>query len=189
LGNQDLAVLRFLQGEKGDYNKAQKRAARELSSASDKYIEFLSSLPLTIDLGEHFVVHAGVRPGVPLTKQEPDDLLELRTLGEKRTRRKGTPWYEVYDGEKYVLFGHWPQRQPRHGERALGLDTGCVYGHRLTAYWLETEELISVPAQHAYTDSSHRFERSAAKQALPQRDETFLIRASTNLVQTCNSSS
>jgi predicted MPP superfamily phosphohydrolase len=39
---------------------------------------------------------------------------------------------------------------PRRGPRALGLDTGCVYGNRLTAYVVETGAIHSVPALRAY---------------------------------------
>jgi hypothetical protein len=107
-------------------------------------------LPFTIDLGSHLIVHAGVRPGVALDAQSPEDLTELRTLGEDRTSREGVSWYEVYDGEKTVLFGHWPALEPRRATRAKGLDTGCVYGNRLTAYILETGEFLSVGARRAY---------------------------------------
>jgi diadenosine tetraphosphatase ApaH/serine/threonine PP2A family protein phosphatase len=74
-------------------------------------------------------------------------------LGPDRTSREGTPWYEVYDGEKVVLFGHWPAPKPRRGPKAIGLDTGCVYGRRLTAYIIETGKLESVPARRVYDPS------------------------------------
>jgi hypothetical protein len=101
-------------------------------------------------------VHAGVRPGVPLGSQEEDDLLELRTLGPDRASREGVPWYEVYDDGPTVLFGHWPAAPPRRGPRALGLDTGCVYGYQLTAYVLEEDRLVSVPARRAYSSPQGR---------------------------------
>ena len=50
--------------------------------------------------------------------------------------------YEVYEGKRVALFGHWPMTPPRRGPRALGLDTGCVYGYSLTAYVVETGEFF-----------------------------------------------
>jgi diadenosine tetraphosphatase ApaH/serine/threonine PP2A family protein phosphatase len=148
IGNQDLALLRCWRGENPKLTAAQEQACDELEFDRQRYCSYLSSLPLMIDLGSHLVVHAGVRPGVPLHEQSAEDLLELRTLGKKkRTSRKGVPWYEVYDGEKIVLFGHWPAPEPRLARRAIGLDTGCVYGNRLTAYIIETGELVSVAAR------------------------------------------
>ena len=161
LGNHDVALLRLWQAQKLEFTGAQKKAARELEFDRERYGSYLSALPLMIDLGSHLVIHAGLRPSVALDEQEPDDLLELRTLGKKkRTSRKGTPWYEIYDGEKIALFGHWPAPRPRLGPRAIGLDTGCVYGHRLTAYIVETGEFVSVPARLPYRKSGRRFYKS-----------------------------
>ena len=84
---------------------------------------------------------------------DSEDLTELRSMGKDRTARDGTPWYDVYDGEKVVLFGHWPAAEPRRGKRAIGLDTGCVYGNELTAYIIETGEFKTVPARRRYDPS------------------------------------
>ncbi len=152
IGNHDRALLEYWQGARGkkDLKPSQKRCAKELKEGRERYAEFLGSLPGYIDLGPHVVVHAGLRPGVALGEQSLDDLTSLRTLGPDRESRKGTPWYESYDGEPVALFGHWPAATPRRGPRAIGLDTGCVYGYKLTAYVVETGEFHSVPALRAY---------------------------------------
>jgi diadenosine tetraphosphatase ApaH/serine/threonine PP2A family protein phosphatase len=49
-----------------------------------------------------------------------------------------------------VLFGHWPAVEVRRGPRAIGLDTGCVYGYQLTAYVIETDEFFNTRARRAY---------------------------------------
>ena len=98
----------------------------------------------------HLVVHAGVRPGVRLDRQMAADMTQIRTMGTNPASRKGVPWYKVYRGKKIVLFGHWPAAAPRVAPRAIGLDTGCVYGGRLTAFIIEAAEFVSVPARRAY---------------------------------------
>ena len=90
---------------------------------------------------------------VELCSQTTGDMTRMRTLGGDRESDKGTPWYHVYYGDKIVLFGHWPASEPRRGKRAIGLDTGCVYGFTLTAYIIETDEFVSVPARRAYDES------------------------------------
>lgn len=152
IGNHDRALLEYWKGvrRENDLKPAQKKCAEELADGSDVYAPFLGTLPPYIDLGKHVVVHAGLRPGSRLEWQSLDDLTALRTLGLDRESRKGTPWYEVYDGDRVALFGHWPASEPRRGPRAVGLDTGCVYGYRLTAYLVETGEFHSVPAFRAY---------------------------------------
>ena len=151
LGNHDRAVLRALRGEDAELKQAQKKCVGELSRGRPRYAEYLGGLPLWIDLGRHIVVHAGLRPGVPLEEQAVEDLTELRTLGPDRTSRAGLPWYEVYEGPQTVLFGHWPASPPRRGPAALGLDTGCVYGYELTGWLVEGGELVSVKARRAYS--------------------------------------
>lgn len=146
IGNQDLAIVRFWRGENVNLTEAQERTLSELQENASYYRDYLESLPFYIELETHIVVHAGLRPEVPLSEQSKEDLTELRTLGPDRTNREGVPWFEKYEGEKVVLFGHWPGSAAKITPRAIGLDTGCVYGNRLTGYIIETGELISVPA-------------------------------------------
>ena len=150
IGNHDLALRRRWNGEKFKLKPSQKPTHKELKKDKERYVPFLNQLPFTIDLGTHLVVHAGLRPGLELHSQTTEDMTELRSLGEDRASRKGPPWYDVYDGDKIVLFGHWPATEPRRGKKAIGLDTGCVYGGQLTAYIVETGELTSVPARQVY---------------------------------------
>lgn len=150
IGNHDLALRRRWNGEKFKLKPSQKPTHKELKKEKEHFLPFLNSLPFVIDLGSHLVVHAGLRPQVALHSQTTEDMTELRSLGEDRASRKGTPWYEEYDGDKVVLFGHWPDSTPRRGKKAIGLDTGCVYGNLLTAYIVESDEIVSVPARRAY---------------------------------------
>jgi len=153
IGNHDLALRRRWNGEEIELKAAQKEAHKELKGEKDLYTPFLNALPFTIDLGTHLVVHAGLRPNVALHSQTTGDLTQLRTLGPNRESDEGTPWYHVYHGEQTVLFGHWPSAEPRRGPKAIGLDTGCVYGYNLTAYIIETEEFVTVTASRAYDAS------------------------------------
>jgi len=157
LGNHDRALRRYWRGEGVSLKESQERALKELAAGDEaRYSAYIQSLPLTLDLGSHLVVHAGVRPGVAIAAQSVEDLTELRTLGGDRTSREGLPWYEAYRGEQTVLFGHWPAPEPRRGPCALGLDTGCVYGFQLTAYVIETGEFLSVQARRAYEEPKRR---------------------------------
>jgi hypothetical protein len=149
-GNHDLALIRRWRAEQASLTHAQQKTFDELSIHGDRYFRQLASLPFLINLTSHVVVHAGLRPGVALNEQSIDDLTELRTLGEDRTSREGSPWYEVYNGPVVALFGHWPAAKPRLGKHAIGLDTGCVYGGQLTAYQIESGEFSSIVAAGAY---------------------------------------
>ena len=150
IGNHDLQLRRRWSGEDVELKPAQKETHKELRPERDAYCSYLNRLPFMIDLGSHLVVHAGLRPNVELHSQTTGDLTKLRTLGGDRESEEGTPWYHVYHGDKVVLFGHWPAPEPRRGKKAIGLDTGCVYGYNLTAYIIETDEFVSVKALRAY---------------------------------------
>src|SRR5512138_1050268 len=150
IGNHDLALRRRWNGEDIELKQAQKDTHKELKGEKDAYTTFLNRLPFIIDLGSHLVVHAGLRPNIELHSQTTGDLTRLRTLGPDRESDEGTPWYYVYNGEKTVLFGHWPAKEPRRGPKAIGLDTGCVYGYQLTAYIIETDEFFNVDAKKKY---------------------------------------
>jgi serine/threonine protein phosphatase 1 len=153
VGNHDLALVKYFKGDSDHLKQTQMKAFKELLAGGRTLLEYLASLPSYLELDSHIVVHAGLRPKVELTNQVIEDLVELRTLGPDRTKRDGKPWYEEYDGEKTVLFGHWPAPLPRRGKKAIGLDTGCVYGYQLTAYTIETNQFTSVNAFAAYDNS------------------------------------
>lgn len=156
IGNHDRAIRQYWRGEPVRLTKEQQATAAQLESGREQYSEYLRSLPYTINLGSHLVVHAGVRPGVPLRKQMASDLTELRTMGANPSARRGVPWYQVYRGRRIVLFGHWPAKTPRLSPHAIGLDTGCVYGGRLTAYVIESKEFVSVAARRSYASPKSR---------------------------------
>jgi len=150
VGNHDRAIRQKLRGEPVRLTKEERRTLVGLEGDRERYAAYLRSLPYTIDLGSYLVVHAGVRPGVALDAQMASDMTDIRTMGADPSLRRGVPWYRVYQGPQTILFGHWPAKIPRRGPNAIGLDTACVYGGHLTAFIIDTEELVSVNARHSY---------------------------------------
>ncbi len=57
------------------------------------------------------------------------------------------PWDAFYNGETLVVHGHWAQRGAYRGTRTMGLDSGCVYGGRLTAWCQEEDRIVQIPAR------------------------------------------
>src|SRR5258706_14351350 len=148
IGNHDRAVRQYWRGEPLRLSKEQRVTAAELESQRERYSTYLRSLPFTINLGSHLVVHAGMRPGVPLRRQMASDLTEMRTMGANPSSRNGVPWYDVYRGKRIVLFGHWPAKAPRVAPRAVGLDTGCVYGGGFDRLIIQINQVFSVAPRH-----------------------------------------
>jgi serine/threonine protein phosphatase 1 len=99
------------------------------------HLAFLSALRSHAYVGRFFCVHAGVRPTVPLDAQTEEDLFWIRE------EFIGAPHPFPYT----VLYGHTPQRDVRVDlPYKIGLDTGLVYGNRLSALELSTRELWQV---------------------------------------------
>lgn len=108
----------------------------------------LETSPLFVDLPEHGarVVHAGLVPGVAFEAQSPETLMRIRTVRvprvprvprAKRARARAETthvlWGAAYEGPPQVIFGHNAAPGLQLHPWATGLDTGCVYGGRLTA--------------------------------------------------------
>jgi hypothetical protein len=109
---------------------------------------------LRLDDVNAIVVHAGLVPGRPLEAQRPEDMMNMRSIRPDGTvsRRvdEGVPWGSLWPGPLEVVYGHDALRGLQRHAHATGLDTGCVYGGRLTGYWLPDRELVSVPAQRSW---------------------------------------
>ncbi len=138
-----------------------------LAQLEETDLAWLETLPLWLDLPEHGarIVHAGLIPGVPIEEQSPRTLMYVRSVGragEPIEERGHLPWAIRYVGPPHVLFGHYAREEVQIHRFATGLDTGAVYGGRLTAMVLDEAEvvpqsprrrlttLVSVPAQRAY---------------------------------------
>jgi len=88
-----------------------------------EHLEFLLSLQLICETEDYIFVHAGLRDGIPLGKQCEEDLLWIR---EEFI-------YSTYDWNKRVVFGHTALETPFVTPAKIGIDTGAVYGNKLTA--------------------------------------------------------
>lgn len=146
LGNHEFHFLKAwknknTQSLEKDY---QKRALEELGKDLDHYMRWIAAWPAFIDLPECFVIHGGLRPGISLTKQSVSDLCNLRNLDD------GTAWHEQYKGEKTVVYGHWARQGLCVKENSIGLDTGCVYGKKLSAVIFPEKKIVQVSAKKVY---------------------------------------
>ena len=100
----------------------------------EDHLEFLLSLQLIHETEEYIFVHAGLRDAIPLEEQAEEDLLWIR---EEFI-------YSTYDWTKRIIFGHTALEMPFVTPGKIGIDTGAVYGNKLTAVELPSMKFYQV---------------------------------------------
>jgi serine/threonine protein phosphatase 1 len=152
-GNHETFIMNFLQNPQvlRDWSKfggletlmsyglkpsisADEATQKELANALDSALpavhrQFLNSLVSSFSCGGYFFVHAGVRPGIPLSKQSEDDLLWIRDeflLHED-------------DFGKIIVHGHTPVHELDIRPNRINIDTGAYVTGRLTCLMLEAD--------------------------------------------------
>ena len=98
----------------------------------DPHLRFFESLALFHETENYIFVHAGLRQDVPLDQQGPEDLLWIREKFIYTTRSFG----------KRVVFGHTPFDEPLVEPNKIGIDTGAVFGNKLTCLQLPEEKFF-----------------------------------------------
>ena len=135
LGNHDAKMLKVW-GQPGEAMHV--RACGALPAVARSW---LSSLPLFLFGDDWLAVHAGVHPVLG-----PAGTTRRMALTMRRWPDDADPaapfWWEVYECQERVVYGHDARRGVQLHARTVGLDSGCVYGNVLSGWVLETGELI-----------------------------------------------
>ncbi len=148
LGNHEQMLLSYLEGVDEEmylYNGGKHTLSDYGITFSDttderkgkiprEHLLFFQSLLPYYQTKDYIFVHAGLIPGISLDKQTIDDLLWVR--------------YEFidsnYDFGRQVIFGHTPMINPLIMENKIGIDTGAVYGGKLTCVELPEVKIYQV---------------------------------------------
>lgn len=177
LGNHEEKALRWLRYEDRRKSTGQPNPMRpppeerrqEWLSLSEDDRRWLSSLPITERVGEWIVVHAGLEPGRPLDGQKADRVIRVRYVneeGEMVPYADGSLeqppdtvyWTEKWRGPDSVMYGHAvhsmtdPRTDMCGKALCVGIDTGCVFGGRLTGVVVDgpSFEFVQVRARREY---------------------------------------
>jgi serine/threonine protein phosphatase 1 len=101
------------------------------------HLIFINELFTYWEDGDYIFTHAGLQPGIHVSQQAPEWLLWARNSFVDSD----------YDFGKRVIFGHTPFTTPRIESNKIGIDTGAVYGGRLTCIILPELDFVSVPGE------------------------------------------
>ncbi len=174
LGNHDLHLLAARRGERTLKPSDTLSLVLEAEDAED-LLAWLRAKPFVKNWPGLLLVHAGLSPvwkdpTLELSGLDPetahpniDIATRIRWCDEKGNmpvpdadppRAPGfRPWYEHLEGrlDATVVFGHWARAGIIKRQGFRGLDSGCVWGGRLTAWLAEDDTFVSVPAMRAYS--------------------------------------
>jgi protein phosphatase len=187
-GNHDVKFMRAVWGKDvqithglGDSLKQFAEADKHWHGLSRIAAEFINKMisHYVLDDGKLVVAHAGMKEEMQGrgSGKVRDFALFGETTGEIDER--GLPvrynWAAEYRGKAMVVYGHTPVSEPEWLNRTINIDTGCVYGGKLTALRYPEKELVSVPALRTYYEPAKRVVKdegaAPALTAQQQQDE------------------
>lgn len=176
-GNHDIKLMRKLRGKNVKITHGLDKSLAEIDALPDDFrlpfsqemADFLDSLVshYVLDDAQLVVSHAGMKEALQGrgSRQVREFALYGETTGE--IDEFGLPvrynWASEYRGKAMVVYGHTPVPEPEWLNGTINIDTGCVYGGRLTALRYPEKELVCVPAAQTYCESTKPF--------LPEEDQ------------------
>jgi len=170
-GNHDMKLMRKLQGRDVQVTHGLDATLSQIDALPapdrEKFIPellaFLDSLVshYVLDSGKLVVAHAGMRQEMQGRGSRAVRAFALHGETTGETDDMGLPvrsnWAGDYRGQAIVVYGHTPVLRPEWLNGTINVDTGCVFGGRLTAVRYPERELVSVPANHTYYEPVRPF--------------------------------
>jgi protein phosphatase len=170
-GNHDVKLLKKLTGKNVQITHGLAGTLAEIDALPGdvragfckELAEFLDALlsQYRLEGGDLVVAHAGMKQEMQGrgSARVRDFALYGETTGE--TDEFGLPirhdWAQEYRGTAAVVYGHTPVPEPDWLNRTANIDTGCVFGGKLTALRYPEREFVSVPARRTYCEPSRPF--------------------------------
>lgn len=188
-GNHDIKLMRKLLGKNVQITHGLEKSLAEIEALpesergkfSQDVADFIDSLVshYLLDEGRLVVAHAGMKEALQGrgSGKVRDFALYGETTGE--TDEYGLPrrynWAAEYRGRATVVYGHTPVPEPEWLNNTINIDTGCVYGGRLTALRYPEKEIVSVAAAETYYQSVKPFLPPAPDRLSAQHEHDELL--------------
>jgi protein phosphatase len=159
-GNHDMKLMRKLRGRSVQITHGLAESLAQLEAEPEQFKQEVTAFiddrvsHYVLDDGKLVVAHAGMKESMQGrgSGKVRDFALYGETTGE--TDEFGLPvrynWAAEYRGQAAVVYGHTPVPAPEWLNNTICIDTGCVFGGRLTALRYPERELVSVPAARTY---------------------------------------
>jgi protein phosphatase len=169
-GNHCNKLYRYLLGNKVQTTHGLETTVSEYLSLDTKqknifrqsFLELYDSSPLyqVLDHGRLIIAHAGIREDYIGINNSKVKTFVLYGDITGQSNPDGTPvrrdWAKNYNGKALIVYGHTPVKEPRVVNNTYNIDTGVVFGGRLTALKYPEMELMSVPSTMPYVPEKFR---------------------------------
>lgn len=156
-GNHEQAFIKEVK-RGGFLSPALQKLKKDMSKDLSQWLEWLEALPFYIEAKNFLVVHAGLVPEEHPKYSDPHLLMNIRTWdgqGKDIKSEYNPAWYSFYKDKKLVIYGHWASQGLNVRKNTIGLDTGCVYGCKLSGVLLPEKKILQVPALKNYYSLFH----------------------------------
>ncbi len=179
-GNHDMKLMKKLNGRKVQLKHGLAETMEQLEKETPEFIEelrnFLRSLisHYVFDHGRLVVAHAGLKE--EMQGRGSGAVRSFCLYGETTGEidEFGLPvrhnWAAEYRGQAKVVYGHTPVPTAEWLNRTIDIDTGCVFGGKLTALRYPEEELVSVDAREVYCEPVRPLEAAPLSALNPQQE-------------------
>ena len=167
VGNQNDKFRRALLGRPVKIKHGLAETLAQVDREKDRFrkqvMTFIEGLPdhLVLDDGKLVVAHAGLPEALHGRSSGRVRDFAMYGLTTGRLDAEGLPERldraADYTGPAIVVYGHMSVVEPVWVNRTIDIDTGCVYGHRLTALRYPEGELVAVPARRVHVEKGGRF--------------------------------
>jgi len=180
-GNHDMKLMRKLRGRDVQLTHGLADSVEQLERETPEFrkqvSDFLDDLVshYVFDDGKVVVAHAGMKEEMQGrgSGKVRDFALFGETTGE--SDEFGLPirynWAAEYRGQASVVYGHTPVPEPEWLNKTINIDTGCVFGGKLTALRYPERELVSVSARRTYAEPARPFLPEGTAPALSAQQE------------------
>ena len=148
LGNHELKFIQTVETNQPLSDSLQK-LKQSMGQDLENWLSYLKSWPVFIEEETFIALHGGLVPGEHPKQSKTTHLVNIRYWNKKTKEISDNPahpaWHDLYTGSKLVVYAHWARQGLTIKPNSIGLDTGCVYGEKLTGLWLPDRKIVQTP--------------------------------------------
>lgn len=165
-GNHCNKLYRYFFGRNVKINNGLETTVAELKNLNHSeyqqykqmFMELYENAPLyhLLDNNQLVLAHAGIR--ADYIGQDHNKVKTFVLYGDITGEKlpDGRPvrrdWAKNYRGKPFIVYGHTPVKEPRKIGNTINIDTGCVFGGKLTALRYPEMDIVSIPSLQPYQE-------------------------------------